>query len=429
MSRRNLLVLLAVMLLALLCYQRMRKNVYARVLASTMATIENRYLEPIESSQLFERAMDGMLGNLDDYSAYISPADLQQFHEAIDQEFCGIGVEVALDPQTKQLMVLCPLLESPAYKAGVRAGDRIVRIHDASTQGMSLEDASNLLRGKPGDSVTISVLHEGEEKPVEVAIVREVIPTDTVRGDTRNADGSWNFFLEGDDRIGYVRISSFSDNTVGKFEQALDWLVEHKMRGLVLDLRDDPGGYVDAAIDVCNLLVRSGVIVSTRGRNGSIGYTAKARGDAPFTDFPMAVLIDQNSASAAEIVAACLQDHHRATIVGQRSYGKGTIQEIVDLEGGCGAMKLTTASYWRPSGKSIARPHNAGPKDIWGVMPDENCEVVLKDDEFNRWQSWRFHRDMFHAPGNGADSRSGDEAFVDRPLVRAVEYLVSIPNP
>jgi carboxyl-terminal processing protease len=274
---------------------------------------------------------------------------------------------------------------------------------------MSLDDATSLLRGKPGESVAITVLHEGEEKPVEVTVVREVIPADTVRGDTRNVDGSWNFFLEGRDRIGYVRVSSFTENTVGKFKQALDWLVEHKMRGLVLDLRDDPGGYVNAAIDVCDLLVRSGVIVTTRGRDGRIGYTAIARGDAPFIDFPIAVLINQNSASAAEIVAACLQDHHRAAIVGQRSYGKGTIQEIIDLESGCGAMKLTTASYWRPNGKNIARPHNAGPKDTWGVTPDEGCEIVVKDDEFNRWQSWRFHRDMFHSPANGAAAKTGAE--------------------
>ena len=165
------------------------------------------------------------------------------------------------------------------------------------------------------------------------------------------------------------------------------------MRGLVLDLRDDPGGYLNAAIDVCDMLVPSGVIVTTRGRDGRISHTYAASGDAPFTDFPMAVLINQNSASAAEIVAACLQDHHRAVIVGQRSYGKGTIQEIIDLESGCGAMKLTTASYWRPSGQNIARPHNAGPEDTWGVTPDEGYEVAVKDDDFNRWQLWRFHRD------------------------------------
>ena len=184
----------------MLCHQRVQKNVYGRVLANTMAKIENRYLEPIQPSQLFERAMEGMLGKLDDYSAYISPDNLKQFHETIDQEFGGIGVEVALDPQTRQLTVLCPLLESPAYKAGVRAGDHILRIRDVSTQGMSLADAASLLRGKPGESVTITVLHEGEEKPVEVTIVREVVQADTVRGDTRNADGSWNFFLAGHDR-------------------------------------------------------------------------------------------------------------------------------------------------------------------------------------------------------------------------------------
>ena len=380
MPRRNLFAIVIVALLAVLCHQRVQKNIYGRVLANAMARIENRYLEPVQAAQLFEGAMDGMVGKLDDYSAYISPDELKQFHETIDQEFGGIGVEVAIDPQSRQLTVLCPLLGSPAYKAGVRAGDRILRIRDASTQGMSLSDAAGLLRGKPGEAVAISVVHQGEEKPVDVTIVREIIQADTIRGDTRNADGSWNFLLAGHDQIGYIRISSFTENTPSDLRRALKWLVEHEMRGLVLDLRDDPGGYLDAAIDVCDMLVPSGVIVTTRHRDRRISQTYDASGDAEFTDFPLAVLVNQNSASAAEIVAACLQDHHRAAIIGQRSFGKGTVQEIFDLESDCGAMKLTTASYWRPSGKNIARSKSAGPNDTWGVTPDEGCQVVLKDD-------------------------------------------------
>ncbi len=423
MPRRNLLVLLAMTLVALLCYQRVQKNIYGRVLANAMSKIENRYLEPIQASQLFEGAMEGMLGKLDDYSAYISPADLQNFHETIDQEFGGVGVEVALDSETKQITVLCPLLGSPAYKAGIRAGDRILRIRETSTQGMSLSDAAALLRGKPGDTVTLTVLHEGEEKPAEVAIVREVIQANTVRGDTRNADGSWNFFLAGRNRIGYVRISSFTDNTTAELSRALDWLAEHDLRGLVLDLRDDPGGYLTAAVAVCKLLIPPGVIVTTRGRDGRVSRTFGTNRRGPFADFPLAVLVNQNSASAAEIVAACLQDHDRAVIVGQRTYGKGTIQEIIDLENGCGAMKVTSASYWRPSGKRIARPRNPSPNDTWGVMPDAGYEVTVKDEELNRWRQWRFHRDMYQSAANGGPSKDGAEPFTDRPLVRAVEYL------
>ena len=167
-------------------------------------------------------------------------------------------------------MVLSPLAGSPAYRAGIRAGDRILRIGEASTQGMSLPDAVGLLRGKPGDPVTLTVLHEGENQPTEIKIVREKIQIDTVLGDTRNADGSWNFFLQGDDRIGYVRITSFTDKTADELEKALTWLSAHDMRGLVLDLRDDPGGYITAAVDVCDMLLPSGVIVTVRRRDGRI---------------------------------------------------------------------------------------------------------------------------------------------------------------
>jgi carboxyl-terminal processing protease len=388
-----------------------------------MTMIENQYLEPIPAEGLFEDAMRGMIGKLDEHSTYISPADLQGFQETIDQQFTGVGMSLALDPQTKQLTVLGPLVGSPAYKAGVRAGDQLLRINGDSTQGISLQEAVQLLRGKAGDPVTLAVLHEGETKPTEMKIVRETIRVDSVLGDTRNANGSWNFFLEGYDRIGYVRISSFTDTTAGELERALDWLSQHDARGLVLDLRDDPGGYLDAAIDVCDLLIDSGVIVTTRGRNGRISHTYVASGKGQFTDFPLAVLVNQQSASAAEIVAACLQDHHRATIVGQRSYGKGTVQKLIDLEKDCGAMKLTTASYWRPSGKNIHRPPNVGASADWGVLPDQRGKVDLPAEEQNRWRAWRAQRDMFSAATANGNEKKPAESFVDRPLLRAVEIV------
>ncbi len=423
MPRRNLLVLMAMTLVALLCYQRVQKNPYARPLANAMTTIETQYLEPIPAEALFEGAMGGMIGKLDEHSAYIPPADLQEFQETVDQQFTGVGMSLALDPQSKQLMVLGPLVGSPAYRAGVRAGDRLLRINGDSTQGMSLQEAVQLLRGKAGDPVTLAVLHEGETKPTEMKIVREIIHVNSVLGDTRNADGSWNFFLEGHDRIGYVRISSFTDTTAGELERALDWLSEHDVRGLVLDLRDDPGGYLDAAVDVCDLLINSGVIVTTRGREGRISRTYAASGKGRFTDFPLAVLVNQQSASAAEIVAACLQDHHRAAIVGQRSYGKGTVQKLIDLEKNGGALKLTTASYWRPSGKNIHRPPNAGPDADWGVSPDQRGKVDMAADEQNRWRAWRVQRDLFPSAAANGNGKKPTQPFVDRPLLRAVEIV------
>jgi carboxyl-terminal processing protease len=423
MPRRNLLILLVVALVALVCYQRVEKNPYARVLADAMSTIERRALEPVKDSQLFERAMDGMLDSLDQNSAYLTPDDLEKFEESIDLQFAGVGMELGLDPETKQLTVLSPLVGSPAHRAGILAGDRILRVGKTATEGMSLNEAIMLLHGKPGEPVTLSILHPGEEKPKEVRLVREIVQVASVLGDTRNADGSWNFFLAGRDRIGYIRISSFTDETVVELRDALAWLTAHDMRGLVLDLRDDPGGYLDAAVDVCDLFLRSGAIVTTKRRSGQTSRVCTASGNAPFVDFPLALVVNQQTASAAEIVAACLQDNHRAVVVGQRSFGKGTVQEIVHLGQEYGAMKLTTASYWRPSGRNIQRPPRATAKDQWGVSPNEGFQVVLDKDEFEHWQLWRAERDVFRSPTKPAPTKKGEKPFVDRQLLRAVEYL------
>jgi carboxyl-terminal processing protease len=423
MPRRNLLVLVTVTIVALLCHGRVQKNRYARVLADAMTTIENRYLEPIQGARLFEGAMDGMMDRLDDNSDFITAADLPDFDKIIDQEFVGVGIVLTLEPQSRQLTVLSPLAGTPAYKAGIRAGDKLLRIGERSAEGMPLDDAERLLRGKPGEPVTLTVMHEGRKEPVEVRIVREKIQVPTVQGDTRNADGSWDFFLPGRDRIGFVRITSFTDTTADELADALEWLSEHEMRGLVLDLRDDPGGYLDAAIDVCDQFIDSGMIVTTRRRGGRISKPYAASGKGQFTDFPIAVLVDDKTASAAEIVAACLQDHHRAVVVGQRSYGKGTVQEVMRLEEGCGAMKLTVASYWRPSGKNIQRPRNAEDKSDWGVSPDEGYQVPLTSEEQNRWRQWRAQRDILQSAAEPSAKKADARPFVDRPLLRAVEYV------
>jgi carboxyl-terminal processing protease len=316
-------------------------------------------------------------------------------------------------------------------KAGIRAGDKILRIGDAGAQGMSLADASKLLHGKIGDSITLSVLHEDEEKPVDIKIVHELIQVESILGDLRKADGSWDFFLEGHDRIGYVRINTFSDKTVYELTEALDELKYQDMRGLVLDLRDDPGGYLTAGIDVCDRFIDPGVIVTTRRRDSRADKTYSASGNAPFADFPMAVVVNQESASASEIVAACMQDNRRAEIAGQRTYGKGTVQEIIELERGCGAMKITVSSYRRPSGKNIQRPRNAGDKGEWGVSPDEGCKVVLTEDEYFRWKLWRARRDLHQTADNGSKKHAadnGDSSYVDWQLLRAVEWVEKEAN-
>jgi carboxyl-terminal processing protease len=293
---------------------------------------------------------------------------------------------------------------------------------------MSIKDAAAAIHGEPGKAVVLSILHEGAKEPVTVEIVRRTIDLDTVRGDVRNADGSWNFFLPGHDHIGYVRIVGFAEKTPDDFRAALDWLAANHMRGLVIDLRDNPGGLLEAAAEICDMLIDSGAIVSTCGRDKRPLKVIEASGQGPFTKFPLAVLINQDSASASEIVAACLQDHRRAVIVGERSFGKGTVQEVSELGDHRGMLKLTVASYWRPSGKNIHREHDATAKDVWGVMPDEGYKVVVNEDDFKRLDQARQRRDIFRPgaekPAGGGKPPTGEDV-VDRQLDKAVQCVES----
>jgi carboxyl-terminal processing protease len=423
MPRRNLLLLIGVSLVSLICYQKVLSNRYGRILVDAMTQIERRSLEPVGQEDLFEGAMEGMVGRLDEFSAFISPRKLPEFWETVDQEFGGIGIEIIFDPTTKQLTVVRPLVGTPAYEAGIRAGDKILRIDGQSTQGLSGDDAIARMRGKPGQPVTLSILHEGEQQPIEVKLVRAIIRVDTVLGDTRRPAGSWDYFLDGHPGVGYLRINVFAETTAKELRGALEKM-QPEMRGLILDLRDDPGGWLTAAVEVCDLFIDSGVIVTTRRRDGSVknAYTATAEGTFP--GFPIAVLVNHYTASASEIVAACLQDHQRAVVVGQRTYGKGTVQEVLELGGGEGALKLTTASYWRPSGKNIHRVKGATEKDDWGVMPDKGYEVVVEGEELTKLRMWRYRRDGYKPPGEEPPPGEADQSLEnDKQLLKAVEYI------
>ncbi len=430
MPRRNIYILIIVTLLTSACY--LRADRVGRILVHAMDEIEWRYLQNVDRDVLFQGAVRGMIERLnenygDDFTAYIPPRQEEDFEQILSQKYGGVGMHVRLadgdreEEDGAKIVVFYPLVSGPAMKAGVRAGDEILGIDDRSTRGMKLEEAIRLLRGPIGETVVLKVLHPEETEPVEIPIERELIQMDTVLGDQRNEDGSWDFFLDDEKRIGYLRINTFSDNTLDEVRRAVSTLVKKKMQGLILDLRNDPGGYLDMAVGICDLFVDSGPIVSTRRRGGEIAQVFQATEEGTYPDFPIAVLVNNQSASASEIVAACLQDHDRAVIIGQRTFGKGTIQELVELEGNRGLLKLTAASYWRPSGKNIHRFKKATDKDDWGVRPDPGFEVIVNEDELAAWVKSRLKRDIYDP--TDPEKQAEKPPLEDRQLDRAVEYI------
>jgi len=427
MPLRNLLVLFLAAILSLMCHIKADRNRYASTVSEAMDLITFNYLEDVDYRQLYENAMHGMAEGLDPYSSYIGPAEYGRFKEELDQEFGGIGILVDFSPETKRIVVVNPLFDTPASRAGVRAGDVILAIDGKDTATMSYRDAVQLIRGLPGEPVRLTLLHVGEEKPVDLVIQRAIIPIESVLGDARRADGDWSFQLQSDPRIMYVRVINFGENTVDELKQALRG---KSMRALILDLRDNAGGLLDAAVGTCEMFLDGGTIVTIRGRDGEVRRTYEADGEPLLPkDVPRVGLVNHFSASASEIGAACLQDHGRAKIAGQRTWGKGTVQNVIPLEAGRAALKLTTASYWRPSGKNIHRLKDAPEEAEWGVRPDPGLEVKLTEEQADAVRQARRRRDIGAGPDDASTKSGGTEKTPqttpadDAQLRNAVEYL------
>ena len=434
MPLRNLMIIAIAGMISLACYFKIEHNRDAAIIAETISTIEDYYYEPIDRRTLFEGAMQGLVNQLDQNSAYFPPKEYQSLDEGLNQQFGGIGIVVELgpvsetDPAKRRLTVLSPLVGTPAHEAGMRAGDTILEIDGHSTEGMSLKDAVELMRGERGEEVGLLVRHIGSEETVVFNIKRDIIPVESVLGDTRRANGSWNFFLEDHPRIGYIRLTTFGKDTATELESALDYS-GHPIDALIIDVRGNAGGYLKTAVDVARLFIDSGDIVTTKGRSGVVTpHTYKANASTKVDpDVPMVIMTNRFSASASEIVSACLQDHGRAIVVGERTWGKGTVQNIVEMEGGTSALKLTTATYWRPSGKDIHRRRDAKDEDEWGVTPNEGFDLRLSDEEFEKVLKQRRRRDFINIGGaeNNLEGEDGeeDEDFEDPQLKKAVEYL------
>lgn len=389
MPRRNLAWLLGVVALTLLgaavlysapTKEKDKDYEMVRLMVDTLHEVRERYVTPIDEErekQLVADMIKGGLERLDPHSTYIDPQDYKQFSKQSKGKFGGIGVHVAADPQTRgMLTVISPMPGTPAYKAGVLAGDVILKIDGRATDQMRLGEAVDMIQGDPGQPIALTLRHEGGAEPVELTIVREEIHVPSVMGDLRKADDptQWDFMLDKTNKIGYLRITNFGETTAEETKKAVQELEKQGVSGVVIDLRNNPGGLLHSAVEICDLFLESGVIVSTKGRNHKDeSWEAKPEGTLllPADKHPMAVLVNRYSASASEIVSACLQDHGRAVVVGERSYGKGSVQNIILMEHDTSALKLTTASYWRPSGKNIHRFSDRKAFEAAGIDPDE----------------------------------------------------------
>ncbi|MBC7420420.1 MAG: S41 family peptidase [Bdellovibrio sp.] len=317
--------------------------------------VQQYYVEEVDTKKLVNGAIKGMLRELDPHTNYMPPEIFKDFESETSGEFGGLGIEISI--QNGLLTIISPIEDAPAWIAGIKPGDKIVAIDGQSTKGFSLVEASALLKGKRGSKTTLSVVRDGQEKPLDYLITRGSVKIKSIKP-TLLDDG----FL-------YVKITSFIEHTSGDLEKALVDFKKRsngKIEGILIDLRRNPGGLLDQAIKVSDLFLKEGVIVSTIGRDAKNKEVSYASKKAQFADIPVVILINEFSASASEIVAGALQDNKRAVIVGERSFGKGSVQSVIKLGDGSG-LKLTVARYYTPSGVSIQSE---------GIKPDIEIEDV-----------------------------------------------------
>lgn len=416
MPKRNLVLLCLIAIASLLAWAARDRGGRGRLYGEVTGHVGRMLLEPVDEEALFRGAMEGMFARLDEHSAFLSvePGSLSASEPTA--EFAGVGLELTAEGRDRLPAVVTPLVGSPAWLAGVAAGDRIVAIDGIATEGVRLKDAVAMLRGPAGSRVTLDIAPPDGD-PAEasdeaghilstrsVTLERAMLRSETVCGDRRRADGSWDWFLEGEEGLAFIRLSRLSSHTLGDLDRALEEIaVAGQPAGVILDLRGNPGGLLDAAIDVCDRFLDDGVIVSMRRRPAAGTRPVPASAEpldvrratpgAILRGVPMVVIVDGVTASAAEIVAACLQDHGRAVIVGSRTFGKGTVQTTVPLSDGRHALRLTTAEYLRPNLAPIHRdPRDAESQD-WGVAPDRGHEITPTGGTLEVVLDWRRHRD------------------------------------
>ncbi len=353
-------------------------------LVDLRSQILHNYVEKVDDDKLMTGAIKGMLGELDPYSNYFTKDELASFDRAVHGQFSGIGAEISQDPQTGAFVVVSPLDDSPALAAGVFAGDRILKLNGESLEGLTLKDLLTRIGGDPDTKLKMTVIHEGEKTPVELTVTRQVVQVHSVRGFKHlDGNGGWDCLIDPEHRIAYVRITNFMENTADELDKALLPLIKDKnagsLKGIILDLRFNPGGLLSTGIDVCKRFLDSGVIVSAgRPDSSKREFVAEATPEKTYPRIPLVCLVNEYSASASEIVAGALKDHKRAVLIGARTFGKGSVQSLINLDNGNAALKLTTQYYYLPSGKNIMRKKDS---TNWGVEPDPAFNIPLTDEE------------------------------------------------
>ncbi|OGV74461.1 MAG: hypothetical protein A3K19_05395 [Lentisphaerae bacterium RIFOXYB12_FULL_65_16] len=385
-----------------------------RVMMRVLHLLQKDYVDPskVDYTDLIYNALRGMVSSLDPFSAFMEPDEYNDMMESTEGQFGGLGIIVTV--RDDLLTIVSPIEGTPGSKAGLLAGDQIIKINGTSTRDLKLSDTVKLLKGEPGTSVTITVHRPGTGETKEMTIERALIPVVNVKDDCILEDG-----------VGYVRIVQFNEPTADRLEESLNALVAKKATSLVLDLRNNPGGLLESAVDVASMfLPTDSLVVSTQGRQPSQAREFKTTRSAKFLDKPVAILINGGSASAAEIVAGCLQDWGRAVLIGEKSFGKGSVQNIIELPDGS-ALRLTTAMYYTPS-KRVIHEH--------GIEPD--IEVKLTEEELKRFIEAQRGMDL-PAPEDlktSPDTKEGAEGtpphttkgpLRDQQLQRAIDTLKS----
>ncbi|MEE9396929.1 MAG: S41 family peptidase [Methylococcales bacterium] len=361
-----------------------------RTFTEVFGRIQKDYVEEVSDKKLLEDAIRGMLSGLDPHSTYLDTDQFKELQVGTTGRFGGLGIEVGMEDGF--VKVISPIDDTPADRAGVKAGDLIIRLDEKPVKGMTLGEAVKIMRGKPGEEILLTIIREGTEQPLKITIVRDIIKVKSVKSRML------------DDGYGYIRVSSFQSKSGESVKEALSELKKkHPLKGVVLDLRNNPGGVLNAAVEISDIFLNSGLIVYTEGRLKDSELKFKATPGDMLSNAPMVVLINAGSASASEIVAGALQDHKRAVIMGEKSFGKGSVQTILPTNAG-GAVKMTTARYYTPSGRSIQAE---------GIEPDIPLSRVklekLKHSDFKPVKE----ADLSHHLSNGNAKKKKKESKKD----------------